>query len=76
VEVRGRSGGREDRYIVRQRRIERLRKTLEWRPAFDLDRAHLPFRVDPGVSSPADGELAPAREHRVERIPNRALDRP
>ena len=68
--------GRDDGDVVGQLRVQRACGPRGRRPTVDRDRGDLATRVHAGVGPPGDRELAPAREHRLERRPHVALDRP
>ena len=67
---------RNDRDIVRQRRVERLGDALERRTALHVDGADLSSRVHACICPARDDELVPTREHRVERVANGAFHGP
>ena len=66
---------REDGDVVGQGRVQRLARTLERRPALDVDARDLPGRVHAGVRASGDREPVPARKHAPERIAHDSLHR-
>ncbi len=67
---------RDDRDVVGQRGVERCCETLERRPSLGREARDLTGGVDACVGSPGDGEPVPAGQDGIERIAERALDRP
>ena len=49
--------GRDDRDVIRQRRVQRLGGSISRRAALDLDADDVPQRMHAGVRPPSDGEL-------------------
>jgi hypothetical protein len=66
----------EDGDVFGQRGVERLREARHRWAALGVEARDLPGRMDAGIGPARDGEAAPGRQHGIERLAQRALDRP
>ena len=75
AEVVGNELRRHDRDLVRESRVEGLRRPLRRRPALDVHRDDVAERVDARVGSAGHGEPLDARERLRESVGEGAFDR-
>jgi hypothetical protein len=74
IEVRRHLLSRDNRYVVRQRRIDRFCDTLRGRAAFDIDADDIAERVHAGIRPPCNGKVG-IRGKDSERVAHDSFDR-